>query len=123
MLPAESKEFPKAAHAATESLSKAHIAGVDETHVANVTLEVAQLSIECVEPTASCYSAVGKQLSANRLLFAQIIPGPKNKEIKVTVTLFDVDASEPKRQQEKLYANEKEATTSIDQLVSEVVTP
>jgi hypothetical protein len=120
VLPAESDAFPKAAEAATESLSQAHITGVDRTQVSKVSLEVVQLSIECVEPTPACYQAVGKTLAADRLLFAQIAPGPKKKQLKVTVSLFDVQVAAPPRTAEATFGSEKEATTKIGDLVAQV---
>ena len=118
VLPAESDAFPKAARAATESLEKATVAGIDEKNVSKVSLEVVQLSIECVEPTPACYKMVGQSLSANRLLFAQIT-AEKKKAVKVSVTLFDVDASNP-RTTEKVFPNEKAAEGGIGDLVTEV---
>ena len=118
VLPAESDAFPKAARAATESLEKATVAGVDERNVSKVSLEVVQLSIECVEATPACYKAVGQSLQANRLLFAQI-SAEKKKAVKVSVTLFDVDAANP-RTSEKVFPNEKAAEGGIGDLVAEV---
>ncbi|HTL32354.1 MAG TPA: hypothetical protein VL326_04490 [Kofleriaceae bacterium] len=117
VLPAESDAFPKAARAVTESLERASVSGVDERNVSKVSLEVVQLSIECVESTPACYRAVAKTLSANRLLFAQI-SAEKKKAVKVSVTLFDVDAANP-RTAEKVYPNEKAATAGVGDLVSE----
>lgn len=117
VLPAESDRFAGAAKAVTESLQRATVAGVDDTQIAKVSLEVAQLSIECVEQTVVCYAKVGKSLSANRLLFAQIVAEDK-KRIRVTVTLFDVDARKP-RTAHRVFANEKEASAKMDELVRE----
>jgi hypothetical protein len=118
ILPAESDAFPKAALAASESLAQAHVSGVDETIQSKVSLEVVQLSIECVQATAACYEAVGKTLSADRLLFAQI-SSPKKKQIKVTVTLFDVPAENALGFVEKTFASEQEAAAGIAALVTE----
>ena len=118
VLPAESDTFPKAARAVTDSLTNAKLSGIDDKQVSKVSLEVVQLSIECVEPTVTCYEAVGKSLSANRLLFAEIEPASK-KQLKVTVTLFDVDARYPHTAQ-RTFANEKEASSGINDLVSEI---
>jgi hypothetical protein len=117
VLPAESDAYPKAAKAITDSLTKATVSGIDERQVSKVSLEVVQLSIECVEQTSACYEAVGRSLAANRLLFAQIAPS-KKKQVKVTVTLFDVDAKNP-HAAEKVFANEKAATDGIGALVAE----
>jgi hypothetical protein len=119
VLPAESDKFPKTAKVVTDSLTAAQVAGIDEREVSAVSIEVVQLSIECVEETVGCYEAVGKQLAANRILFAQIAPESKNKKkLRVSVTLFDVDARSPKTA-ERVYANEKEASAGIADLVAE----
>jgi hypothetical protein len=117
VLAVESDRFPKVALAATESLAKAKISGVDETEVSKVSLEVVQLSIECVAATVDCYTAVGKSLSANRILFAQVAPG-KKRDVHVTITLFDVDTNTPKTAK-KHFLSEREATAGIDSLVAE----
>ena len=117
VLPAESDKFPRIAKALTSSLEDATVAGIDDKQIAKVSLEVAQLSIECVEPTVLCYAKVGHSLSANRLLFAKIAAEDK-KRIRVTVTLFDVDSRKP-RTAERVFANEKEASAKLGELVSE----
>ncbi len=119
VLPAESDQFPNAAKAATESMTRAKVGGVDETSVSKVSLEVVQLSIECTDATASCYEAIGHSLSANRLLFTEISAGAKPGEIKVSVTLFDVDAKTAKHTAEKIYTREADATAGAEQLVAE----
>jgi hypothetical protein len=117
VLAVESDKFPKVALAATTSLAKVHVTGVDEVEISKVSLEVVQLSIECVEQTVACYEAVGKSLSANRLLFARVAPG-KKRDVLVSITLFDVDTRAPKTA-EKLFPSEREATAGIDVLVAE----
>lgn len=116
VLPAESSKFPKAAQALTDSLANANVSGVDRKQVSKVSLEVVQLSIECVDPTVECYAAVGKSLDANRLLFAQL--SGRRKRINVTVTLFDVDAKSPKTAN-KTFASEQAATAGVADLVAE----
>src|SRR5438477_10604748 len=62
VLPVDSDAFPIAARAATERLRRARVRGLDEPQVSKVSLEVVQLSIECVERTPACYERVGKSL-------------------------------------------------------------
>jgi len=119
VLPAESDQFPHAAKAATESMSRAKVGGIDETSVSKVSLEVVQLSIECTDATPACYAAIGHSLSANRLLFTEISAGAKPGEIKISVTLFDVDANAAKHTAEKVFAREADATAGAEQLVAE----
>lgn len=119
VLPTESDAFPQAAKATTDWLSKARVSGVDRTQVSKVSLEVVQLSIECVEASPACYQAVARSLSADRILFAQIAPGPKRKQIKVRVSLFAI--GDPlARSAEAVYTSEKEAEQKVGELVSEV---
>jgi len=120
VIPAESDAFPEAARALSASLARAKITGIDETKVSKVSLEVVQLSVECVEATRACYEAIGRSMSANRLLFARIDNGATKRALKVTVTLFDVDAKTEMRTAEKLFATEDEATTGAAALVYEV---
>jgi hypothetical protein len=123
VLAVESDKFPKVAQAATDSLAKAQVKGMDEVEVSKVSLEVVQLSIECTEPTADCYEAVGKSLAANRLLFAQVGPGVitkgRKRDVRVTITLFDVDTRASQKTAEKVFPNEKDAAAGIDTLISE----
>jgi len=121
-LPAESEAFPRVARAATDSLSRAQVSGLGVAHVSKVSLEVVQLSIECVDPSAACYQAVGRSLTANGLLFAQIA-AIKRRQLKITVTLFDVDAKAPRTKAEKVFASEDEATAGIADLVAEATRP
>ncbi len=115
-LPAESDAFPKIAKAATEALAHAKVAGVDRSGTSKVSIEVVQLSIECVDSTANCYEAAAKSLAANKLLFAQI--DADGQKPRVTVTLFDRDAKAPKTA-EHTYATEAAAMAGLDGLVAE----
>ncbi len=117
VLPAESATFPRVARAITESLANARVSGVDQTQLSKVSLEIVQLSIECVEQTVDCYEQVGHSLAANRLLFAQLAPDGR-RHVKVTVTLFDVDARAPRRA-EKVFTSEEAATRGVAELVAE----
>ena len=117
VLPAESDRFPGAAKAITESLEDAEVPGIDHREMASVSLEVAQLSIECIQRSSACYAKVGRSMSANRLLFAEIAAADK-KRLKVTVTLFDVDTRTP-RTVRRVFASEQEASAKIGDLVSE----
>lgn len=122
VLPAESNTFPKVAKATNDSLLRAQVDGLGVAQVSKVSLEVVQLAIECVEPSITCYEAVGRSLAANDLLFAQIA-AVKQQQLKVTITLFDVDARTPRTKAEKIFASEDEATAGIAELVAEVTRP
>jgi len=117
VIPAESDAFPRAAQAVSDSLTGARVGGVDKTSVSKVSLEVVQLSIECVDPTDACYQAIGRSMSANRLLFARI--DAVRRQLRVRVTLYDVDAKSAKRTAEKLFINEDQAVAGVAALVTE----
>jgi hypothetical protein len=121
-LPAESATFPKLAQAATDSLSRAQVNGLGAAQVSKVSLEVVQIAIECVDPSSTCYQAVGRSLTANSLLFAQIA-ALKRRQLKITVTLFDVNAKAARTKAEKVFTSEDEATAGIAELVAEATRP
>ena len=118
VLLAESYAFPNFAKATTESLQRAQVDGLGAAQVSKVSLEVVQLSIECVDSNVDCFQAVGRSLSANGLLFAQIA-AVKNRQLKVTVTFFDVDEKLLKTKAEKVFPTEAAATAGIADLVAE----
>jgi hypothetical protein len=121
-LPAESATFPRLAQVATDSLSRAQVTGLGAAQVSKVSLEVVQIAIECVDPSSACYQAVGRSLTANSLLFAQIA-ALKRQQLKITVTLFDVDAKAARTKAEKVFESEDEATAGIADLVAEATRP
>ena len=122
VLLAESATFPKAAQATNESLIHVQLDEPGAVQLSKVSLEVAQLAIECVEPSVTCYAAVGRSLAAKDLLFAQIA-AVKRAQLKVTITLFDVNMKTPRTRAEKVFASETEATAGIAELVAKVTRP
>jgi len=122
VLLAESDRFPELARATTETLLAAKVAGLATAKESKVSLEVVQLSIECVDPTTACYQAVGKSLAADGLLFAQIT-AVKRRQLKVTISLFDVDEKTLKTKAERVFANETEAAAGLADLVAEATKP
>jgi hypothetical protein len=98
------------------------VAGVDDYFMSKVALEVVQLSIECVQPTSACYVAVGKSLSANKLLLGQVVAiGKKkrDKSVRVTVTLFDVDLGEAVNVVDHVYKTPELAAEGAAEVVAE----
>ena len=47
----------------------------------------------------------------------------KREQLKVTITLFDVDMKTPRTRAEKVFASENEATAGIAELVAKVTRP
>lgn len=118
VLPAESDMFPRAAEAMTTQLLEARLKGYEPPALSKVSLEVVQLSIECVDTTPSCYTAVGKELAASKMLFASIEPG-KGRQVRISVTLFDVDAQKRKRTTTKVFKNEDAALAGLAKVIAE----
>ena len=123
VVPAESDAYPLAARATTDRLRRARLRGFNEPDVSKVSLEVVQLSIECVEPTVACYEQVGKELAATQMLFAEIVRGPRRDSVKVTVTLFDVEAKVRRRSVAKVFASEEDVPFGVADVVAEATKP
>lgn len=120
VLPAESERYPELAQSATERMRDARIAGVDPPQMSSISLEMLQLSIECIDATVACYEAVGNTLQANQLLFTEIGPGKKRKQVKVKVTLFDVDARTLRGNETKVFPSAKAAEQGLGDVIEKV---
>jgi hypothetical protein len=123
VLPLESDLYPRLAKTLNELLRDARVSGVDDYFVSKVTLEVVQLSIECVDPTSACYSAVGKSLASDRLLMATLGPSGKRRDhsVRVEITLFDVVAGQAVHSAERVFKSEREAVNGARALVESAV--
>jgi hypothetical protein len=122
VLPLDNRDFPSIAQSVNNVLHDVKVRGVDDYFLSKATLEVVQLSIECVEQTAACYSAVGKQLGANRLLLGHITPAGKKKRdrsVRVTITLFDVDGGEVVNAVDRVFRSPEAASQGATDLVAE----
>jgi hypothetical protein len=126
VLPVDADAFPQIAASLNRALHDVKVKGVDDYFLSKVTLEVVQLSIECVQPTSDCYSAVGKSLSANKLLLGHIAPVGKkrrDKSVRVTITLFDVDAGEAANVVDRIFKTPELASQGAQDLVAEAAEP
>jgi hypothetical protein len=123
VLPLDVEAFPKAATAINGHLQKLKERKGEGCLYSRVSLEVVQLSIECVEPTSACYSAVGKSLNAERLLLAHIVPARKhsNHGLRVTFTLFDVEKGSAVNVADKTYRSEDDASNGARELIDQLV--
>jgi hypothetical protein len=122
VLPVENDAMPDVASALNDSMQQGRLNGIDDYFVSKVPLEVVQLSIECVQQTPACYTAVGKSLNANRLLLAVIdVSKKRGDKFHVVVTLFDVDQGAPIKVIDRAFRNRKDAVPAIDALVKEAL--
>jgi hypothetical protein len=116
--PAEAFAFADVAEAANVSLERARVPGVDSRFKAPVSMEVAQLSLECIEQSDECWVAVGRSLEANRLLWADLsFSGDKKKAIVATVVLFDVDDARVVSRAQRSFGSRELAIEGLDSLV------
>ena len=97
-MPLDPLAAPGVAQVVNERMSKIKPAGTSATVKAAVSMEVAQLAIECIQRTPACYAAVGRSLNADRLMWAEVEPDANDDKLRLTVVLFDVQAgTAPKR--------------------------
>ena len=123
VLPVDSDTFPQIAASLNNALHGVKVRGVDDYFLSKVALEVVQLSIECVQATSECYAAAGKSLSANKLLLGHITAMSKkkrDKSVRVTITLFDVDAGEASNVVDRVFKTPELASQGAQDLVAEV---
>ena len=126
VLPVDNDTFPQIAASLNKALREVKVKGVDDYFLSKVTLEVVQLSIECVQPTSRCYSAVGKSLSANKLLLAHATAvgrRRRDKSVRVTITLFDADAGEAANVVDRVFKTPELASEGVQDLVAEAAEP
>jgi hypothetical protein len=115
-MPLDPLDAPSVAGAVNDTLSRTEIKGTAPTVKAAVSMEVAQLAIECIQPTPACYRAVGHSLGADRLLWAEIDPTAPEDKIRITVVMFDVRAGTASREA-ATYDGVQAARAGIAQLV------
>jgi hypothetical protein len=122
VLPVESDAYPRLAAGVNELLRAAKVPDVDEYFQSKVTLEVVQLSIECVDPSDECFTAVGKSLACDRLLLVHLHrPAKKRDKLRVSVTLFDVGSGAAVHRAERAFKSESEAVGAVHELIESAV--
>ncbi len=124
VLPVESDAYPRLARGINGLFHEIQVAGVDDYFLSKVTLEVAQLAIECVDVTNECWSAVGKSLTSDRLLLASISHGGKRRHdrtVTLSVTYFDVASAQPLHVVNKSFKNEDEALRGMKDVIDNAV--
>ena len=125
VLPVESDHFPRLARGINGLLHDIQVPGVDDYFLSKVTLEVAQLAIECVDTTNDCWAAVGKSLTSDRLLLATILRGGKKKHdqtLNLSVTYFDVSTRQPLHVANKSFKTEEEALRGMKEVIDGALT-
>jgi hypothetical protein len=121
-LPLEAFAQRELAEALERELAAAPVAGVGRRARAPVSMEVAQLSLECIDDEPRCYQVVGQQLGADRLLWAELVarrrgPGP----LRATVILFDVEGAVEVGRAEREFDGREAAAAGFAALVAQAV--
>ena len=122
-LPAESTAGRELAKAVDERLGQVSLPGSAAGVKAAVSMEVAQLAIECTAPTPSCYTAVGRSLGADEMLWAELGAGDgSSHEVRVALLLYDVRAGAAPRRVERTFDSVEAARAGVSALVDRLKT-
>jgi hypothetical protein len=103
--------------AVNEQLEHLAIDGVTQSVRAPVSMEMAQLAIECIEKTPRCYAAVGRSVGADRLLWVDL-DRHGHGNLTLRVALFDVGRGGIVREAEQSYASAKAAQADVPALIT-----
>ena len=121
-MPLDPFDAPSVAQAVNDNMSRVKLSGSSAGVKAAVSMEVAQLALECISPTTTCYRAVGHSLGADRLMWAEIDPEAPEDKIRITVVLFDVQAGTASRRV-GTFAGVDAARAGIAELVDHAAGP
>jgi hypothetical protein len=120
-MPCDARAQPDLAAAVNGRLEQAKVAGVGESFQASVSMEMAQLAIECIEKTPRCYTAVGRSIGADRLLWAHLDRAAQG-DLTLRVSLFDVERGAIVNVAKGHYPNAKAAAGDVGALVTRAET-
>jgi hypothetical protein len=98
-------------------LEHLQIEGVTASFRAPVSMEMAQLAIECIEKTARCYAAVGRSIGADRLLWTELDRRGRGN-LTLRVALFDVGRGAIVHEAQQSYPSAKAAQADVESLVA-----
>ena len=123
VMPADSLLYADIASALDEQLGHARFAGARTAIRAKISMEVAQLALECVSATDECYSQVGRFLQVDRLLWGQIVRDATSSGVKVTVVLLDVARGMQLGRAEEVFPKNDVAIGGLRRLVDRASAP
>jgi hypothetical protein len=122
-LPAESTAGREVSRAVNENLGQVALPGAGAGVKSAVSMEVAQLAIECTEPTPTCYTAVGRSLGADEMLWAELGAGAgSSRDIRVALLLYDVRAGAAPRRVEQSFETVEAVRAGVAALVDRLKT-
>jgi hypothetical protein len=117
VLPPDMLLFSDVAAALGDRLAHAEVSGTGPLVMEKVSMEVAQLSLECVSPTDDCFAKVGKYLQVDRLLWGQIDHDGDSAGVKVTVVFLDVGEAVSVGRAERTFPEPAAAILGLKELV------
>ena len=120
-LPAEPYLSRDLASTINDRLAHVTLSGTSEIIRAPVSMEVAQLAIECIEATPRCYAAVGRSLGGDRLIWAEL--RASNGAVRVTLVLFDVGAGAVVDKHVRTFASMDEARAGVAAMIDGAFAP
>ncbi len=122
-MPLDALDTPAIANAVNARLSTIKPAGTSSSVKAAVSMEVAQLAIECIDPTPACYGAVGRSLGADRLMWVEVEPSAADEKVRLTVLVFDVQAGTTPRRVGETFPGAEAASAGAAGLVDRAAQP
>jgi hypothetical protein len=120
VLPPDMLLFSDVASALSERLAHVQVGGAEPAMMAKVSMQVAQISLECVSATDDCFAKVGRFLQVDRLLWGEI-ERDKEEGLKVSVAFLDVGRSAMVGHAQRAFAGESAAIMGLQGLVDEVL--
>jgi hypothetical protein len=118
--PLDARGWPELASTVNERLAHAEIPGAAESFQAAVSMEMAQLAIECIERTPACWTAVGRSVGADRLLWAES-QRAGHRSVTVRIVLFDVAAGAVIQKAERGFTSLRSARAGTPGLLEEAL--
>ena len=120
-MPLDAFEGP-VAQAVNDQMSRAKPPGTSASVKAAVSMEVAQLAIECISRRSTATRAVARSLNADRLMWAELDPSGGDEKIVVTIVMFDVPAGKSARKA-GTFADAQAARAGVADLVQRAADP
>ena len=118
-LPFEPGAGQQLARVGNERLARVVVEGATRPVQAPVSMEMAQLALECIERTPKCWSAVGRSLGAELLLWAELERTPRGSGVTLRVALFEVDARTLRKNATRAFPNATDAGAGFVSLVDD----
>jgi hypothetical protein len=120
-LPVESLVAPAIAGSANDALARVRPRDATQSARAAVSMEVAQLTIECVQPTPACHAAVGRSLGADRLLWVEVRAPAGVPAVAVALEVFDVGRGASVQRAERTFKDASAAGAGIATFIEQAV--